>query len=312
MTEGTVKDPSFLLGEKKQIISRRSFLKLAGVVAASAVTLKLLGLAADQLVSGEEHAAELALLSQTRMGLFQRDKLKSVENIDTLLEAIRTETEKLTGVSGARIKLIEGDFVSGIEVKTAPDIFAPGSLVKIPVAYYAWKLGENDDKEYLTKDAAWRILHVSESSANLIMKLPIARGKSSNDVESLLYRVLNESNIPPKSQSGEVLRISLNDMIDFLRRIKLPQIMEEAMLLSSGDDLRNYGVSKVLRDATDSKLPIYFKIGLATDGGQKVNSYYMQVGDRATIVGYAKGHDLENVSKQMLITGKLLGEYLVS
>lgn len=296
----------------ESLIGRREFLKYLLALIASGIGIITGHKLAKLVEAEEENLVELALLGEVIFsGKYEPDVSKEIEDIAGLREAIINETEKISGLSGTRLIIQTKDEVVQIEQGEAPDLFAPGSLVKIPVAYYAWEQGQKEGKVYLTPDEAEKILGESRSSRGLIKELMIAQGVEPGDdtqIDEMLRKILTETGVPPASQPGETLKVRMGDLFDFLDSHSFPGVIEKALRLGRENDLNNYGVSRVLRQATGGR-EMLFKIGLVEDEeGERIGSYVMKFGG-VTVLGYAKGSNDKGVSEQMLRTAQLTGQF---
>lgn len=297
-----------------QSISRRSFLKLFGLGTLALTIPPSLLLGIEQLTANEDHAANLALLADIKLGKFTGEKIGQITSLGDLHQNLSEKTKELKGVSRAHIFVTDGANNKSIEHNTSTHIFLPASTIKIPICYEAWKIGQEIGKNYLTPELAKDILEISSDFINLLMSLPIAQGKKPEQLEAIVRDLITKAGIPPANNLGELpLKVDIRDQFNYLNRMKLPQVMKDAMLQEAQDHDTNYGVSTVLLQNTHRVLPAYFKIGLINDETKHptelVNSYYFQLGDKIKMLGYAQGTNYYEVHKQMLFAAAYIGSF---
>ena len=291
---------------QKPSMSRRSFLRLfgLGVGAATAVYLGL-----DIIDTNEEKLSKLTLTNKINAGMFGPENIGAIYALEDLKKEITEKTEGLKGVSAAGLYLSNVEENAHLEAGKYTEKFIAASLVKIPLLYNVWQRGEADGTQYLTKDAADRILGKSESCRDFLMNLPYNKDLKEEELNSVIKEMLTVSGIPSEIDEEGNIKVDLNEYFGFLRKTDLPPVMKEAMRQTQEDDTSNYGISSVLRSNASEQKDIFFKIGLAQEGNEATNSYVFMIGDDIKAVGYARGENIEQVHEQMLFTGAAIANF---
>lgn len=287
------------------VISRRDFLKLAGVGVGAVVALNL-GL--DKSDSIKEKAAQIALDNKLKSGIFRAENFEGLDSIEALKNQVLSKTEKLSGISASGIYLSDGENVGFLSTGEFTDNFPAGSLIKIPLMYQLWLKGQEMGEDYLTPEVAQKILGTSESSRDFIKTLPFAQN-AEGGVDGVIKKLLEETGINPTINNKGTLEISLLDYFRFLRQTEFPSVILNAMRQTEEDSSSNYGISSIMRQNYQGSDDIYFKIGLMQDGDELVNSYVMMIGDDIRLAGYAKGKNYAQVHEHMLQVGAALSCY---
>jgi len=303
--------------EGKKRLSRREALKIFGISGAAVVVPEVARWGVEQLVNNQDKIANIALAAEIHAGEFRMEKIGKLRTLAQLRDSLEGSLEALSGISEAQIMVQDGDKRTSLRFGTAPENIFPASVIKVPICYEAWKKGQELGKTFLTAELADEILHKSYTFKDLVMQLPIAKGKTPEQLEQIVREMLGKAGIVPKNRPGDLpLRVGMSDFFDYLSRMKLPEVMKNAMLQTQEDHGSNYGVSQVLLDAIGDSVPAFFKIGLIYDPERKpkelVNSYYFQLGDSLKALGYAKGTEVDDVHASMLHTAARLGSYSVN
>lgn len=291
---------------KKNAISRRDFLKVAGVLGLTGISIKL-GL--DKIDVAKERFAVASLSSKMTSGSFSQENFQNLFDLSELKKIVKSKTENLTGVSASGFYLLHNDEIGHLSVGNYSDKFSPGSLIKIPLMYQVWLRGQKDGINYLTPEIAQKILGESQSSKEFLMSLPFVKDKNGEGVNSAVVGLLKESRIYPAVNQDGGIEIDMLDYLRFLRQTEFPPVILDAMKQTAEDDDNNYGISSVLRSNYKGQDGLFFKIGLEERNNELFNSYVMMIGDNLRLVGYAKGRNYEQVHEQMLITGAALSSY---
>lgn len=303
--------------QKNKKISRRDFLKLFGVGATTLATPNILRWGIEQLASKEDRISRLALAAEIQSGTFKMERVGRIRTLSELKESLMRAVEALKGVSEAQVFIADGEEITSLQYGTDSEIIFPASVIKIPICYEAWKAGQQDKKDYLTDEYADQILQKSYTFKNMVMQLPLAQGKTPEQLEEVVRILLEKAQISPKNKKGELpLKVNIRSLFDYLRSMNMPEIMKRVMHQTKEDKGKNYGAADVLLDTLDTDIPAYFKIGLVYDKEQKtkelVNSYYFQIGDNLKVLGYAKGADLNDVHEQMLQVAARISSFVVN
>lgn len=303
--------------QKNKKISRRDFLKLFGVGATALATPNILRWGIEQLATKEDRISRLALAAEIQSGTFKMERVGRIKTLSELKESLMNAVEALKGVSEAQVFIVDGEEITSLQYGTDSEIIFPASVIKIPICYEAWKAGHQDKKDYLTDEYADQILQKSYTFKNMVMQLPLAQGKTPEQLEEVVRILLEKAQISPKNKKGELpLKVNIRSLFDYLRSMNMPEIMKRAMHQTEEDKGKNYGAADVLLDTLDTDIPAYFKIGLVYDEEQKtkelVNSYYFQIGDNLKVLGYAKGADLSDVHEQMLQVAARISSFAVN
>ena len=310
MAEETVDE----LRQKKKL-SRRGFVKLIGLGAASVAVPEAVKWGVEQLAGRQDQIARLALATEVRSGAFRMEQIGKLQTLTELRESLIDSLKALSGISESQIMVGDGDQRISVRFGAATESFFPASVIKVPICNEAWKMGSDMGKTFLTPELADQILHKSYPFKDLVMQLPAAEGKSPDQLELIVRDMLENADIPPKNKTGELpLRVGMGDLFGYLNRMKLPNVMREAMRQTQDDKRKNYGVSTVLLDTIGEDIPAFFKIGLIYDQGKDprelVNSYYFQLGNSFKTLGYAKGLQVDDVHAAMLHTAARITSYM--
>jgi hypothetical protein len=202
-----------------------------------------------------------------------------------------------------------------MKYRTDSDVFFPASVIKVLICNEAYKAGKKDGNEYLTEELADQILRRSFTFKKLVRKLPVANGRDvDTDLEGIVKDILVQANVPAVNTVNDLpLRVSIDQLFNYLRGMDLPEIMKRSMVQTNEDKGSNYGVPEVLLNTLTQNTPAYFKHGLVYDQKlspkQLVNSYYFQLGDSLKVLGYAKGEDVTDVHEQMLQVAARVSSY---
>src|SRR4030067_2367710 len=302
---------------RKKGSARRSFLKRIGLGALAVVFSPSLIWGLETLAASEDHLAKMALLADIKRGEFTPDSIRTITSTPDLKNRIIDKTEDLKGVSSMKLYFDDGSKSFSVNKKADSSIFLPASTIKVLICYEAWKMGKKEGQDYLTPELSSQILEKSYTFMDLLMKLPLAQNRKPEQLEEIVRDLLTQAGIKPLNQPGNLpLKVSLDEMHGYLLKMQMPAVMKQAMLQNAGDHNKNYGVSTVILQNSHHKLPAYFKIGLIYDEtvspSQLVNSYYLQMGEKIKVLGYAKGTDLYEVHKQMLYTAAMTANYAVN
>lgn len=312
MTEATIDE----LRRKKKL-SRRVFMQLLGMGAAGLALPEAVKWGVEQLAGRQDQIARLALAAEVQSGAFRMEKIGRVHTLTELRKSLLDSLEALSGISESQIMVADGSERISVRHHTQAEDFFPASVIKVPICFEAWKKGQDIGKTFLTPELADQILHRSFTFKDLVMQLPIAEGKSADQLELIVRELLENAGIPPKNKAGELpLRVGMSDFFGYLKRMELPEVMREAMRQTKEDKGGNYGVSTVLLDAIGEDIPAFFKIGLIDDQSKNpkelVNSYYFQLGDAFKTLGYAKGTEVDDVHAAMLHTAARIASYMTN
>jgi hypothetical protein len=286
-------------------ISRRKFLGLMGYGAAAVALPPSILWGVEQLASKVDHVAEISLNHDVQSGKYSREKLGIISNLEQFNTVVLDNIESLSTLSQCHLLVVKDEEDLEITYGSTKPIFFPASTIKVPLCYEAYKLGLQTRQQYLTPSLAQEILENSSTFIDMLMRLPLAKGKRPEQLEEIVREVLTKANIPPHNNVGELpLRVNIYDEFNYLLEMDLPDLMKEAMLQKPTHYNRNYGVSTAILQNTKHKLPAYFKVGLINDPdtGDKelVNTYYLQLGNGFKMLGYAQGPDIYDVHSQML------------
>lgn len=278
----------------KRGISRRGLFKIAGsLIGASVISVPVAKWGIEHWSGIEDFFAKLDIAEDIRKGKFNLEKIP-IKSFEELKQRILEGMKSLDGLSESQVYLSEGEKKDSVHFNTNSEIFIPASTIKIVICNEAYKMGLNDAKEYLTPQLAEKILRYSDVFDELVSLLPIAQGRSANELEYIVRDILVQAGVPAKNEPGSLpLKVNIKDLFNYLDKMEMPDIMKNAMLQKAEDYERNYGLSTVLLQNLKGFFPAYFKIGLIFDEDSKppqfVNSYYLQIGKRIKALGYAKG-----------------------
>lgn len=304
--DDTTEIGSIGVNTKKNTLTRRDFLKLAGLFGLSAASAAI---GIDKFDIAKEKFAQASLSSKLSSGTFSAENFQDLLDMSELKNKIKSKTESMSGISGSGLYISYNDEIGHLGLGEYSGKFSPGSLIKIPLLYQVWLQGQKDGVDYLTPEIAQKILRESHSSKEFIMSLPFVKDKNDEGVNSVIVDLLKESRIYPNVNQDGGIEIDMLDYFRFLRQTEFPPVILNAMKQTSEDDANNYGISSILRKNYEGHDSVFFKIGLEEKNNELFNSYVMMIGDNIKLVGYSKGKNYEQVHEQMLMTGAALASY---
>jgi hypothetical protein len=293
-------------GEPTQVtpskrLSRRDFLGLItfGSLAAAGVYLGLDKWSSIS-ASAKEKLAQAALTNKVSSGALGPDLFRGIATLDDFKANVESETRKLTGVSASGLYIARNGVSTGAGTGRFSDDFVPGSLIKLPLMHRIWQKGVESGVDYLPQEVANAVLEKSESARDFISRLPFAKGK---DTDTIILELLSETGLKPSVNQNGNIELPMLDYFRYTRTADFPPVILNGLRQTPEDYDTNYGVSEVMLRNFRGSESIYFKLGLAEDGSELVNSYFIRIGDNTYVTGYARGENYEQVHTQMLIVG---------